>query len=151
MLLIALLVWANMGSPVLFRQARPGLQGKSFVIYKFRTMCEAYGEDGNLLPDEQRLTRLGKWLRSTSLDEQPGFTMCLGGDEPLWVVFLCFYTANFILNINSFFVSGFPCFGRKTRKDWSHLVSLWLNYGFWIWIQSYLIELDSSFYLLALD
>jgi len=71
LLLIALLIRITMGAPVLFRQQRPGLHGKPFTLYKFRTMTDARDEQGNLLPDEQRLTRLGRFLRSTSLDELP--------------------------------------------------------------------------------
>ncbi|MCS6831753.1 MAG: sugar transferase, partial [bacterium] len=71
MLLIAVLVRAMMGKPVLFRQIRPGLHGKPFVILKFRTMTDRRDASGELLPDELRLTRFGKWLRSTSLDELP--------------------------------------------------------------------------------
>jgi len=71
MLLIALLVRLKLGKPVLFRQVRPGLHGKPFVMLKFRTMTNDCDAKGELLPDEQRLTPFGKWLRSTSLDELP--------------------------------------------------------------------------------
>ncbi|RMG72469.1 MAG: sugar transferase, partial [Chloroflexi bacterium] len=71
MFIIALLVRLKFGSPILFRQQRPGLHGRPFTIYKFRTMTNARDKHGNLLPDEQRLTRFGQWLRSTSLDELP--------------------------------------------------------------------------------
>ncbi|HAA89964.1 MAG: Undecaprenyl-phosphate galactose phosphotransferase [Thermoanaerobacterales bacterium 50_218] len=96
--LIALLVKLDSPGPVFFRQVRPGLHGKPFVIYKFRTMCEAYDEQGNPLPDEQRLTRLGKWLRSTSLDELPELynvlrgEMSLVGPRPLLMEYLDRYT-----------------------------------------------------------
>jgi sugar transferase EpsL len=69
--LIALAVWRTMGRPVLFRQVRPGLHGKPFVMYKFRTMRDLRDTEGKLLPDEARLTPFGRWLRSTSLDELP--------------------------------------------------------------------------------
>ncbi|MGB9792451.1 MAG: sugar transferase [Thermacetogeniaceae bacterium] len=84
--------------PVLFRQVRPGLHGKPFVIYKFRTMRKAYDEEWRPLPDEQRLTRLGKWLRSTSLDELPELLnvlkgeMSLVGPRPLLMEYLDRYT-----------------------------------------------------------
>jgi len=71
MLIIALLVRFKIGSPVLFRQARPGLQVRPFIIYKFRTMTDARDEGGNLLPDSERLTKLGRFLRKTSMDELP--------------------------------------------------------------------------------
>lgn len=66
-----ILIRLFLGSPVLFRQQRPGKDAKIFTIYKFRTMADAKDEHGNLLPDEMRITRLGKFLRSTSLDELP--------------------------------------------------------------------------------
>ncbi|MDW8052860.1 MAG: sugar transferase, partial [Armatimonadota bacterium] len=66
MLVLALLVWRKMGRPILFRQTRPGLHGKPFVIYKFRTMTDARDAQGNPLPDSERLTPFGKWLRATS-------------------------------------------------------------------------------------
>ena len=69
MLIIALLVRFKIGSPVLFRQVRPGLHGRPFVIYKFRTMTDERDENGNLLPDGERLTRLGRFLRKTSMDD----------------------------------------------------------------------------------
>lgn len=96
--LIALLVKLDSPGPVFFRQVRPGLHGKPFVIYKFRTMREAYDESGKPLPDEQRLTRLGKWLRSTSLDELPELynvlkgEMSLVGPRPLLMEYLDRYT-----------------------------------------------------------
>jgi lipopolysaccharide/colanic/teichoic acid biosynthesis glycosyltransferase len=70
-LFTAILVRINLGSPVLFAQERPGLNGKIFKLYKFRTMSDAKDENGNLLPDEERLGHFGKVLRSTSLDELP--------------------------------------------------------------------------------
>ena len=70
-LVLAILVRAKLGSPVIFKQERPGLNGRIFTLYKFRSMSDARDENGNLLPDEVRLTRFGKILRSTSLDELP--------------------------------------------------------------------------------
>jgi lipopolysaccharide/colanic/teichoic acid biosynthesis glycosyltransferase len=95
---IALLVWAALGSPVLFRQQRPGLHGKPFILYKFRTMTQAQDGAGNLLPDEQRLVRIGRFLRSTSLDELPELfnvvrgDMSLVGPRPLLVQYLDRYS-----------------------------------------------------------
>lgn len=68
---LALLVRIRYGAPVFFRQVRPGLNGKPFAMYKFRTMTNERDGDGNLLPDDQRLTSFGRFLRSTSLDELP--------------------------------------------------------------------------------
>lgn len=98
MLLIALLVRLKLGKPVLFRQVRPGLHGKPFVMLKFRTMTNDCDAKGELLPDEQRLTPFGKWLRSTSLDELPELfnvlkgEMSLVGPRPLLMEYLPRYT-----------------------------------------------------------
>lgn len=99
-LLFLLAVWIRltMGSPVLFRQTRPGLHGRPFAMYKFRTMADARDPEGNLLPDEQRLTRFGRFLRSTSLDELPELInvlkgeMSLVGPRPLLMKYLDRYT-----------------------------------------------------------
>ncbi|MBW3656191.1 MAG: sugar transferase [Gemmatimonadetes bacterium] len=72
-----------MGSPVLFRQTRPGLHGRAFTMYKFRTMRHAYDREGRPLPDPARLTRVGRLLRSTSLDELPELFNVLRGDMSL--------------------------------------------------------------------
>jgi len=79
-LIIGLLVRIKLGSPVLFKQARPGKNEKIFNMYKFRTMTDDRDEAGELLPDEIRLTSFGKWLRSTSLDELPELFNILKGD-----------------------------------------------------------------------
>jgi len=95
---IALLVRVKLGSPVLFRQERPGLGGKPFTIYKFRTMTDERDADGNLLPDKDRLTRFGRFLRSASLDELPELfnvikgEMSLVGPRPLLMQYLERYT-----------------------------------------------------------
>lgn len=73
----------NLGSPVLFKQTRPGLNGKPFEMFKFRTMKDATDKDGNLLPDSERLTPFGQKLRSTSLDELPELWNVLKGDMSL--------------------------------------------------------------------
>lgn len=83
---VAVLVKLKLGSPVLFTQDRPGLIGKDgketvFKMYKFRTMTDERDENGDLLPDEVRLTKFGKWLRSTSLDELPEAFNILNGDS----------------------------------------------------------------------
>ena len=83
MVLIAMAVYATMGRPVLFRQLRAGLHGRPFWLYKFRTMTHARDPGGRLLPDGQRLTRLGRWLRTTSLDELPELWNVLKGDMSL--------------------------------------------------------------------
>ena len=80
---LALLVRWRLGSPVFFRQQRPGLHGKPFIIYKFRTMTNATDETGRLLPDSERLTAFGKFLRTTSVDELPALWNVLKGDMSL--------------------------------------------------------------------
>ena len=98
LLAVGTLVWASMGTPILYRQRRPGLRGKPFVLYKFRTMLDLRNPDGTLLPDEQRLTRIGRFLRSTSLDELPELFNVLKGDmslvgpRPLLMEYLDRYT-----------------------------------------------------------
>jgi undecaprenyl phosphate N,N'-diacetylbacillosamine 1-phosphate transferase len=97
LLITALLVRVKLGSPVLFKQKRPGLNEKIFMICKFRTMTDESDESGNLLPDEIRLTRFGKILRSTSLDELPELINIVRGDmsivgpRPLLVQYLPLY------------------------------------------------------------
>ena len=83
LLVLALLVRINLGAPVLFRQQRAGLYGKPLLLYKFRTMTEARDAQGNLLPDESRLTRFGKFLRATSFDELPELLNVLQGEMSL--------------------------------------------------------------------
>ena len=98
LLIVALLVRTKLGSPVIFKQERPGLNEKIFTLYKFRTMTDAKDEQGNLLPDEIRLTKFGKLLRSTSLDELPELFNILKGDmaivgpRPLLVRYLPLYS-----------------------------------------------------------
>src|SRR5690625_5163942 len=93
-LIVAILVRFKLGSPVLFKQARPGLNEKIFMMYKFRTMTDERDKNGNLLPNDQRHTRFGKLLRSTSLDELPGLFNIIKGDmsvigpRPLLVEYL---------------------------------------------------------------
>jgi lipopolysaccharide/colanic/teichoic acid biosynthesis glycosyltransferase len=82
-LLLALSVRVNIGRPILFTQTRPGLHGKAFTMIKFRTMTNARGADGSLLPDAERLTRFGRFLRATSLDELPELWNVLKGDMSL--------------------------------------------------------------------
>ncbi len=82
-IILAILVKKKLGSPVLFKQQRPGLNGKVFTMYKFRSMTDAKDKDGKLLSDEERLPRFGQLLRATSLDEIPEFFNILKGDMSL--------------------------------------------------------------------
>lgn len=97
LLVVAVLVRIKLGSPVIFHQERPGKDEKIFRLYKFRSMTDARDESGNLLPDEVRLTKLGRLLRSTSLDELPELWNILKGDmsivgpRPLLVKYLPLY------------------------------------------------------------
>jgi sugar transferase EpsL len=99
LLVISLLVWFFLGSPVLFRQARGGYRGNRFEVLKFRSMTDRKDHQGNLLPDAERLTRFGRFLRSTSLDELPELfnvmrgEMSLVGPRPLFAKYLDRYTA----------------------------------------------------------
>jgi lipopolysaccharide/colanic/teichoic acid biosynthesis glycosyltransferase len=96
-IILAILVRVKLGSPVLFKQPRPGKDERVFSMYKFRTMTDKKDADGNLLPDSERLTAFGKKLRSTSLDELPEFFNILKGDmsfigpRPLLVKYLPYY------------------------------------------------------------
>lgn len=97
LIILAIIVRVKLGGPVIFKQERPGLNGKVFKLYKFRTMTDAKDENGNLLDDEYRLTSFGKKLRSTSLDELPELYNILKGDmsivgpRPLLVKYLPLY------------------------------------------------------------
>ena len=98
LLIVALAVRFKLGAPVFFRQARAGLDDRSFDLIKFRTMTDARDADGHLLPDAQRLTPFGRWLRSTSLDELPELLNVLRGDmsvtgpRPLLVQYVPLYS-----------------------------------------------------------
>lgn len=97
-LVVALLVRVTIGRPVLFRQPRPGLHGQPFILLKFRTMTNPTDDQGELIPDAERLSEFGKFLRSTSLDELPELFNVLKGDmslvgpRPLLTEYLCRYT-----------------------------------------------------------
>ena len=97
-LVIGVIILLTTGAPVLFKQRRPGLRAKPFIFYKFRTMNQGRNKYGELLPDQDRLTKLGKFLRKTSLDELPSFLNVLKGDmnlvgpRPLLMEYLDRYT-----------------------------------------------------------
>jgi sugar transferase EpsL len=97
LLSLAILIRLRLGSPLIFCQVRPGLNAKPFKIYKFRTMTESADKEGNLLPDAERLTKFGRFLRSTSLDELPALwnvikgEMSFVGPRPLLMEYLPLY------------------------------------------------------------
>lgn len=99
-IIITLLLISNLGRSVIFKQKRPGLHGQPFEFYKFRTMTNEKDQNGNLLPDELRLTSFGSWLRSTSLDELPSLINVLKGDmnlvgpRPLLMEYLPLYNSH---------------------------------------------------------
>lgn len=99
LLIVGLMVRIRLGGPVLFRQVRPGLDGEPFEMIKFRTMTDARGEEGELLPDAHRMTAFGRWLRAASLDELPELLnvlrgeMSLVGPRPLLMEYLSLYSA----------------------------------------------------------
>jgi len=99
-IVVSLLILWKMGSPILFRQKRPGYKEKIFGIYKFRTMTNDTDKDGNLLPDDKRLVGIGKFIRSTSLDELPQLFNVLKGEmsfvgpRPLLIEYLDLYNDN---------------------------------------------------------
>lgn len=100
LIIAGLLIWRQMGRPVLFRQTRPGLHGKPFKMIKFRSMRDALDASGNPLPDAKRLTPLGRFLRASSLDELPGLwnvltgEMSLVGPRPLLMEYLPLYSTD---------------------------------------------------------
>ena len=100
LIILAITVRVNMGTPVIFTQDRPGLGGKIFKLKKFRTMTDERDEKGNLLPDEKRLTKFGKMMRTTSMDELPELLNIIKGDlsivgpRPLLVEYLPYYSEN---------------------------------------------------------
>jgi lipopolysaccharide/colanic/teichoic acid biosynthesis glycosyltransferase len=98
-LVVAIWIWVKLGKPILFRQIRPGYRGQPFMLYKFRTMTDERDSKGDLLPDEKRLTTVGRFLRATSLDELPSLLnvirgeMSLVGPRPLLMEYLERYTS----------------------------------------------------------
>src|SRR5699024_9800951 len=100
LIMVSILVYIKLGSPIIFKQSRPGKNEEIFKMYKFRSMTDKRDENGELLPDSVRLTKFGKLLRSTSLDELPELLNILKGEmsfvgpRPLSMLYLPFYNAN---------------------------------------------------------
>jgi sugar transferase EpsL len=143
MLLISLLVWIFLGSPVLFRQKRPGYKGMPFLTYKFRTMTNHTGPDGKLLPDAERLTRFGSFLRSTSLDDIPQVfnvlrgEMSLVGPRPLLMQYLKRYTPEQMRRHDVLpGITGWAQINGRNALDWEEKFRLdvWYvdHWSFWL-------------------
>ncbi len=145
-LLVAYKVKKNLGSPVLFKQIRPGLNGKPFEMIKFRTMRDAIDKNGELLPDAERLTPFGKMLRSTSLDELPELWNVLKGDmslvgpRPLLMEYLPLYTKEQAKRHNvKPGITGYAQVNGSNAISWEQKFELdtWYveNRSFWLDIQ----------------
>lgn len=147
-----LLVWIFHGRPVLFRQVRPGFRSQLFTVYKFRTMNEGRDAQGNLLPDEQRLTRLGRFLRSSSLDELPELfnvlkgEMSLVGPRPLFKHYLERYSSEQARRHEVLpGITGWAQVNGRNALDWDEKFRLdvWYvdNWSFWLDLKILLITL----------
>lgn len=143
MLVTAILVRYKLGSPVLFKQQRPGLHGKPFYLYKFRTMTEERDENGELLPDHLRLTPFGKFLRKFSLDELPQLYNILKGDmsfvgpRPLLMKYLPYYTDREKKRHNVRpGITGLAQVSGRNNLGWDERLELDVkyveNYSFWL-------------------
>lgn len=156
LLLLALLVRLNLGSPVLFSQMRPGLDGKPFRMLKFRSMRDGRSEAGELLPDELRLTPFGKLLRASSLDELPGLwsvatgDMSLVGPRPLLMEYLPLYSQRQALRHNVRpGITGWAQVNGRNAISWDEKFKLdvWYveNQSFWLDIKILLLTVRKVF------
>lgn len=134
-IIVAILVRIKLGSPVLFRQERPGKNEKVFRLYKFRTMTDARDENGNLLPDEVRLTKFGRALRATSLDELPEVFNILKGEmsvigpRPLTIQYLPYYSEEERRRHDVRpGLSGLAQVNGRNFIDWDHRLALDVQY-----------------------
>lgn len=133
--IVAVLVRTKLGSPIFFKQQRPGLNEEIFMMYKFRTMTDEKDKEGNLLPDSERLTNFGKLLRSTSLDELPGLLNVLKGDmsvigpRPLLVRYLDYYhTSEKARHHVRPGLSGLAQVNGRNSLDWDKRLALDIEY-----------------------
>jgi sugar transferase EpsL len=143
MLVLSLLVWIFLGTPILFRQQRPGYKGQPFITYKFRTMTNHTGLDGKLLPDAERLTTFGRFLRSTSLDDLPQVfnvlrgEMSLVGPRPLLMQYLKRYTPEQMRRHDVLpGITGWAQINGRNALDWEEKFRLdvWYvdHWSFWL-------------------
>lgn len=143
LIIVAILVRINLGSPIIFTQERTGLNGKTFTVYKFRSMTNEVDDEGNLLPNELRLTRFSKIFRSTSLDELPELFNILKGDmsfvgpRPLLTEYLDLYTDEQMKrhNVRPGLTSYTAVNGRSTLSwDKRFEMDVWYvkNMSFWL-------------------
>ena len=130
-ILVAISVRIRLGSPVLFRQRRPGIGGKPFTLFKFRTMNEVRDAQGELLPDSERLTRFGRFLRSSSLDELPELInvvkneMSLVGPRPLLMKYLDLYTPEQLRRQETLpGITGWAQVNGRNAVTWEHKFEL---------------------------
>jgi lipopolysaccharide/colanic/teichoic acid biosynthesis glycosyltransferase len=154
--IVALLIRFELGSPILFTQNRPGLNGRVFKMMKFRSMLDAKDKQGNLLPDEQRMTKFGAFLRSTSLDELPGLFNVLKGDmslvgpRPLLVQYLPLYSAEQARRHNVRpGITGWAQVNGRNAISWEDKFKLdvWYvdNQSFWLDIKILLLTVRKVF------
>ncbi|MCK8104718.1 sugar transferase [Pseudoalteromonas sp. 2CM36K] len=152
----ALLIHFKLGSPILFTQDRPGLNGKIFKMMKFRTMLDAKDKHGNLLPDNERMTQFGAFLRSTSLDELPGLFNVLKGDmslvgpRPLLVQYLPLYSAEQARRHNVRpGITGWAQVNGRNAISWEQKFKLdvWYvdNHSFWLDIKILFLTVKKVF------
>lgn len=155
LIIVAIIVRLKLGSPVLFKQRRPGLNEKIFTMYKFRTMTDEKDENGELLPDSIRLTRFGRILRTTSLDELPELLNILKGDmsivgpRPLAVQYLPYYTAEErVRHSVRPGLSGLAQINGRNTATWEHRFNYDIKYikemSFWGDIKIILKTLQKS-------
>lgn len=153
---VAVLVRNKLGSPVLFRHERPGRNGEPFILVKFRTMTDETAADGNLLPDDVRLTRFGQALRSTSLDELPGLwnvvkgDMSLVGPRPLLMKYLPLYSGDQARRHEVRpGVTGWAQVNGRNSADWQEKLAMdtWYvdNVSFWLDLKILLRTVTSVF------
>lgn len=152
MVVIALVLYLTQGPPILFRHVRPGYRERPFAVLKFRTMTNAASRDGTLLPDAERLTRVGRFLRKTSLDELPQLWNVLRGDmslvgpRPLLVRYLPYYTDRERLRFSVRpGITGLAQLHGRNHTPWSERLELdaWYveNWSLWLDIEILVLTL----------